>query len=233
MTHRNPNVFMGGELRPAEYARLVTTRGNIQVGSGRRALETAMPARQTAFALRSSLDVDEVGARKPAAMRPSVGPLQELRRIRSTAMRSASPSSRPSAASPGSGHPTSCRDRSRRACRPPARATPPCRRQAVRPLRVDGLLVRAHRRHRVGHQEDAARLALGAQRDADGRWMHVVAVRDQAAPQARRNRARAPTVPGARWVSGDMALNKCVTPRAPASTAAPGSDRTWRWNDRG
>ena len=30
MTHRNPNVFMGGELRPAEYARLVTTRGGIQ-----------------------------------------------------------------------------------------------------------------------------------------------------------------------------------------------------------
>jgi len=30
MTHRNPNVFMGGELRPAEYARLVTTKGGIQ-----------------------------------------------------------------------------------------------------------------------------------------------------------------------------------------------------------
>ena len=30
MTHRNPNVFMGGELRPAEYARLVTTRAGIQ-----------------------------------------------------------------------------------------------------------------------------------------------------------------------------------------------------------
>ncbi len=30
MTHRNPNVFMGGELRPAEYARLVTTKAGIQ-----------------------------------------------------------------------------------------------------------------------------------------------------------------------------------------------------------
>ena len=30
MSHRNPNVFMGGELRPAEYARLVTTKGGIQ-----------------------------------------------------------------------------------------------------------------------------------------------------------------------------------------------------------
>mgnify|MGYP003578155063 CR=1 FL=1 len=30
MNHRNPNVFMGGELRPAEYARLVTTKGGIQ-----------------------------------------------------------------------------------------------------------------------------------------------------------------------------------------------------------
>jgi copper homeostasis protein len=30
MTHRNPSVFMGGELRPAEYARLVTTKGGIQ-----------------------------------------------------------------------------------------------------------------------------------------------------------------------------------------------------------
>ena len=30
MTHRNPYVFMGGELRPAEYARLVTTKGNIR-----------------------------------------------------------------------------------------------------------------------------------------------------------------------------------------------------------
>ncbi|HEX6119366.1 MAG TPA: copper homeostasis protein CutC [Dongiaceae bacterium] len=29
MTHRNPHVFMGGELRPAEYARLVTTRAGI------------------------------------------------------------------------------------------------------------------------------------------------------------------------------------------------------------
>jgi copper homeostasis protein len=30
MTHRNPHVFMGGELRPAEYARLVTTKTNIR-----------------------------------------------------------------------------------------------------------------------------------------------------------------------------------------------------------
>ncbi len=30
MTHRNPNVFMGGELRPAEYARLVTTEAGIK-----------------------------------------------------------------------------------------------------------------------------------------------------------------------------------------------------------
>ena len=30
MTHRNPNVFMGGELRPAEYARLVTTKAGIR-----------------------------------------------------------------------------------------------------------------------------------------------------------------------------------------------------------
>jgi copper homeostasis protein len=29
MTHRNPYVFMGGELRPAEYARLVTTKASI------------------------------------------------------------------------------------------------------------------------------------------------------------------------------------------------------------
>lgn len=29
MTHRNQHVFMGGELRPAEYARLVTTRAGI------------------------------------------------------------------------------------------------------------------------------------------------------------------------------------------------------------
>jgi copper homeostasis protein len=29
MTHRNPHVFMGGELRPAEYARMVTTRAGI------------------------------------------------------------------------------------------------------------------------------------------------------------------------------------------------------------
>jgi len=29
MTYRNPHVFMGGELRPAEYARLVTTRAGI------------------------------------------------------------------------------------------------------------------------------------------------------------------------------------------------------------
>jgi copper homeostasis protein len=29
MSHRNPSVFMGGELRPAEYARLVTTRTGI------------------------------------------------------------------------------------------------------------------------------------------------------------------------------------------------------------
>jgi copper homeostasis protein len=30
MTHRNPHVFMGGELRPAEYARLVTTKTDIR-----------------------------------------------------------------------------------------------------------------------------------------------------------------------------------------------------------
>ena len=30
MAHRNPHVFMGGELRPAEYARLVTTRAGIE-----------------------------------------------------------------------------------------------------------------------------------------------------------------------------------------------------------
>ena len=30
MTHRNPHVFMGGELRPAEYARLVTTKVSIR-----------------------------------------------------------------------------------------------------------------------------------------------------------------------------------------------------------
>lgn len=30
MVHRNPHVFMGGELRPAEYARLVTTKAGIQ-----------------------------------------------------------------------------------------------------------------------------------------------------------------------------------------------------------
>jgi copper homeostasis protein len=30
MAHRNPHVFMGGELRPAEYARLVTTRSGIK-----------------------------------------------------------------------------------------------------------------------------------------------------------------------------------------------------------
>jgi copper homeostasis protein len=29
MTHRNPEVFMGGELRPAEYARMITTRARI------------------------------------------------------------------------------------------------------------------------------------------------------------------------------------------------------------
>jgi copper homeostasis protein len=29
MAHRNPHVFMGGELRPAEYARLVTTKAGI------------------------------------------------------------------------------------------------------------------------------------------------------------------------------------------------------------
>jgi copper homeostasis protein len=29
MTHRNAEVFMGGELRPAEYARMVTTRAGI------------------------------------------------------------------------------------------------------------------------------------------------------------------------------------------------------------
>jgi copper homeostasis protein len=29
MTHRNPHVFMGGELRPAEYARLVTSKASI------------------------------------------------------------------------------------------------------------------------------------------------------------------------------------------------------------
>ena len=30
MAHRNPHVFMGGELRPAEYARLVTTQAGIR-----------------------------------------------------------------------------------------------------------------------------------------------------------------------------------------------------------
>ena len=30
MSYRNPHVFMGGELRPAEYARLVTTKAGIQ-----------------------------------------------------------------------------------------------------------------------------------------------------------------------------------------------------------
>jgi copper homeostasis protein len=30
MSHRNPYVFMGGELRPAEYARLVTTKATIK-----------------------------------------------------------------------------------------------------------------------------------------------------------------------------------------------------------
>lgn len=30
MVHRNPHVFMGGELRPAEYARLVTTAAGIK-----------------------------------------------------------------------------------------------------------------------------------------------------------------------------------------------------------
>lgn len=30
MTHRNPNVFMGGELRPAEYTRLVTSESGIK-----------------------------------------------------------------------------------------------------------------------------------------------------------------------------------------------------------
>jgi copper homeostasis protein len=30
MMHRNPNVFMGGELRPAEYARLVTTTAGVK-----------------------------------------------------------------------------------------------------------------------------------------------------------------------------------------------------------
>jgi copper homeostasis protein len=30
MTHRNPHVFMGGELRPAEYARLVTSEAGIK-----------------------------------------------------------------------------------------------------------------------------------------------------------------------------------------------------------
>jgi copper homeostasis protein len=30
MVHRNPHVFMGGELRPAEYARLVTTKAAIR-----------------------------------------------------------------------------------------------------------------------------------------------------------------------------------------------------------
>ena len=30
MAHRNPHVFMGGELRPAEYTRLVTTKAGIR-----------------------------------------------------------------------------------------------------------------------------------------------------------------------------------------------------------
>ncbi|HEV8389143.1 MAG TPA: copper homeostasis protein CutC [Dongiaceae bacterium] len=30
MSYRNPHVFMGGELRPAEYARLVTTKAGIR-----------------------------------------------------------------------------------------------------------------------------------------------------------------------------------------------------------
>ena len=157
-------------------------------------------------------------ARAPVAIRPISGGFRNCRIGRGHAQRltELEPPS-----SPGIAPPPSCRGRSRRACRPPA--------PARRPAAPDGAAVEVilagptHRRHRIGHQEDAARLPLGAQRDADRGRMHMMAVGDQAAPQLRRNRARAPTMPGARW-RGDMALKRCVS-RARRHPPRPRSDR--------
>ena len=93
----------------------------------------------------------------------------------------------------------------------------PFARLITRPFSVNGLHIGADCRHRVGDQEDAARRALGAQCDGNRGRIDMDAIGDQPGIKAPLS-SIAPTSPGSRLPIWLIALNRCVTIEAPAST---------------